>query len=568
MKKYSVLVRRALVFTAIVLILAVAVGLIAFFAAGNFLDARATQAELTAYQALLSESPPSERATLLVPPGIEVWLADRDGTRALVNAQAEIPEAVSAKITAALLGNESVSRMRLNGRACMLSVFKMEDSAAAIALPVSGGSRALAALIGAFSGLLCAFLAAWALKRPLLVRAVKPIMQLRDVAVAVANGDLSARCDESAPGELGELGRAINNLSSQLARNLYTLILERNRLQQMIDGLSEGVVAVDSEGGITHANPALEKLFARGKPGVHLPDARMRVIPDSSVWADFDSVIATGEPVTRNLTVQDRTLRLTVSPIIDEIGMTAGAVGLISDITQSERLERTRREYVSNVSHELRTPLTAVRALVEPLKEGMVTSEADRMRYYDIILREVLRLSRLINDQLELSRLQSGTIAIEKKRMTLDDLVYDVCDRYQSIAEEHGLSLEIPTDFAACPPVYANADRVEELLIILLDNAIKYTEKGSVRVSAEWDDTVVRLSVSDTGIGISEEDLPYVFDRFYKVDKAHSGKGSGLGLSIAQELITRMDEEISVGSEKDQGTTFTFTIHVYQKPAE
>ena len=568
MKKYSVLVRRALVFTAIVLILAVAVGLIAFFAAGNFLDARATQAELTAYQALLSESPPSERATLLVPPGIEVWLADRDGTRALVNAQAEIPEAVSAKITAALLGNESVSRMRLNGRACMLSVFKMEDSAAAIALPVSGGSRALAALIGAFSGLLCAFLAAWALKRPLLVRAVKPIMQLRDVAVAVANGDLSARCDESAPGELGELGRAINNLSSQLARNLYTLILERNRLRQMIDGLSEGVVAVDSEGGITHANPALEKLFARGKPGVHLPDARMRVIPESSVWADFDSVIATGEPVTRNLTVQDRTLRLTVSPIIDEIGMTAGAVGLISDITQSERLERTRREYVSNVSHELRTPLTAVRALVEPLKEGMVTSEADRMRYYDIILREVLRLSRLINDQLELSRLQSGTIAIEKKRMTLDDLVYDVCDRYQSIAEEHGLSLEIPTDFAACPPVYANADRVEELLIILLDNAIKYTEKGSVRVSAEWDDTVVRLSVSDTGISISEEDLPYVFDRFYKVDKAHSGKGSGLGLSIAQELITRMDEEISVGSEKDQGTTFTFTIHVYQKPAE
>ena len=568
MKKYSVLVRRALVFTAIVLILAVAVGLIAFFAAGNFLDARATQAELTAYQALLSESPPSERATLLVSPGIEVWLADRDGTRALANAQTDIPEAVSAKITAALLGNESVSRMRLNGRACMLSVFKMGDSAAAIALPVSGGSRALAALIGAFSGLLCAFLAAWTLKRPLLVRAVKPIMQLRDVAVAVANGDLSARCDESAPGELGELGRAINNLSSQLARNLYTLILERNRLRQMIDGLSEGVVAVESEGGITHTNPALEKLFARGKPGVHLPDARIRVIPDSSVWADFDSVIATGEPVSRNLNVQDRTLRLTVSPIIDEIGMTAGAVGLISDITQSERLERTRREYVSNVSHELRTPLTAVRALVEPLKEGMVTSEADRMRYYDIILREVLRLSRLINDQLELSRLQSGTIAIEKKRMTLDDLVYDVCDRYQSIAEEHELSLEIPTDFSACPPVYANADRVEELLIILLDNAIKYTEKGSVRLSAEWDDTVVRLSVSDTGIGISEEDLPYVFDRFYKVDKAHSGKGSGLGLSIAQELITRMDEEISVASEKDQGTTFTFTIHVYQKPAE
>ena len=261
-------------------------------------------------------------------------------------------------------------------------------------------------------------------------------------------------------------------------------------------------------------------------------------------------------------------LKLTITPIIDEIGVTAGAVGLISDITQSERLERTRREYVSNVSHELRTPLTAMRALVEPLKEGMVTSEADRMRYYDIILREVMRLSRLINDQLELSRLQSGTIAIEKKRMALDDLVYDVCDRYGSIAREHGLELNVPTDFSACPPVFANADRMEELLIILLDNAIKYTEKGSVSVSAVWDDELVRLSVRDTGIGIAEEDLPYVFDRFYKVDKAHSGKGSGLGLSIAKELLRRMGEDISVSSEKGVGTEFTFTIHVYRKPEE
>jgi signal transduction histidine kinase len=145
--------------------------------------------------------------------------------------------------------------------------------------------------------------------------------------------------------------------------------------------------------------------------------------------------------------------------------------------------------------------------------------------------------------------------------MTLDDLVYDVCDRYAAIAVEHNLELKIDTDFSACPPVYANADRVEQMLIILLDNAIKYTEEGWVAVSGQWDEDKVVLTVSDTGIGIEENDLPYVFDRFYKVDKAHSGKGSGLGLSIAKELLKRMDEDIWVRSEKGKGTAFSFTVH-------
>jgi len=190
------------------------------------------------------------------------------------------------------------------------------------------------------------------------------------------------------------------------------------------------------------------------------------------------------------------------------------------------------------------------------------------MRYYDIILREIMRLSRLINDQLELSRLQSGTLSIQKTMMPLDELVYDVCDRYTAIAEEHGLKLNVDTDFSQCPQVYANEDRVEQMLIILLDNAIKYTEKGSVSLSAKWDDEKVIVSVKDTGIGIEECDLPYVFDRFYKVDKAHSGKGSGLGLSIAKELLKRMDEDIWVKSEKGKGSEFSFTIHRNPPPAE
>ncbi len=423
------------------------------------------------------------------------------------------------------------------------------------------GAGRWASLIGLMAGFIVACLACWPLAKLLLMKSVRQISQLRDVAVRVAGGDFDAHGDESAPGELGELGKALNNLSYQLSRNMYMLIVERNRLKHMLNGLSEGIIAVDHEGQITHVNPAIARIFEQKKIALGLPDARMKHVPDQDVWHDFDGVIASGQPASRVFGYREMTIRLTITPIVDEIGAIAGAVGLFSDITQSERLERTRREYVSNVSHELRTPLTAVRALIEPLKEGLVTEESDRMRYYDIILREVMRLSRLINDQLELSRLQSGGVAIQKQRMPLDDLIYDVCDRYHSIAEEHGLELKIESELEDCPSVYGNPDRVEQMLIILLDNAIKYTESGSVSVKVDWDEEKVLITVRDTGIGIAEEDLPHVFERFYKVDKAHSGKGSGLGLSIARELLRRMDEEIWVESARGEGSAFTFTVH-------
>jgi len=171
-----------------------------------------------------------------------------------------------------------------------------------------------------------------------------------------------------------------------------------------------------------------------------------------------------------------------------------------------------------------------------------------------------MRLTRLISDLMELSRLQSGTVAIEKEKMQLDELLYDVCDRYSFTAAERGLSFDVKGDFAELPEVYTNPDRVEQLMVILLDNAIKYTEQGGLTVSSEFDGDKVTISVADTGIGIAEEDLPYVFDRFYKVDKAHSGKGSGLGLSIAKELWNWMGEELTVKSKKDKGTTFSFTV--------
>ncbi|MEE1200338.1 MAG: ATP-binding protein [Christensenellales bacterium] len=575
MKKQSVLIQRTLLFTAIVALSAVAAGLPVFLTVHSQTALRSAREVLSAHvRSLASKTANPEdsgrledQAATLAYLGGEIWLSDGRSTRSLTQTAFALPESADGSLSDALQGYETVHQMNVRNRSYAVIFTPVQNgegeiiAALVAALPAENGNAFVSLIAGMIAGLLAALLVGWALVQHLLKPVVFPISRLRDTAVAVASGRLDTRAREDYPGELGQLAKALNHVSTQLARNMYTLILERNRLRHMLDGLSEGIVAIDNTGAVTHTNPALDRMFTKQKPALHLPDARMKILPDKTVWEDFDEVIRTGTPLSRNLVVRDITLRLTITPIVDEIGAIAGAVGLISDITQMERLERTRREYVSNVSHELRTPLTAMRALVEPLKEGMVTSETDRMRYYDIILREIMRLSRLINDQLELSRLQSGSLAIQKSRIRLDDLIYDVCDRYISIAAEHGLTLNVLTDFSGFPVVYANADRVEQMLIILLDNAIKYTEKGAVNVSGVFDDEKVILSVSDTGVGIDDEDLPYVFDRFYKVDKAHSGKGSGLGLSIASELLKRMNEEIWVTSEKDKGSEFSFTIH-------
>lgn len=391
---------------------------------------------------------------------------------------------------------------------------------------------------------------------------LSPLTQISRVARDMAAGNLEARADEKAPGEIGDVGRSLNAMATQLAGSIYKTIVQRDRLEHIIDGLSEGIVSLDKDGHVQQFNPALERMFPNAD--VQTADPRMRLIPDERVWQDFDKALSTVEPVTHNIEMDgDRVIRLLITPIFDEMNACAGVVGLFSDVTQMERLERTRRDYVANVSHEMRTPLTAMRALIEPLKEGMVKTEEDRQRYYDIILRETMRLSRLISDLMELSRLQSGSLAIERSAFDVGELVMDVCDRYQSIAQEHGQSFQLLTDFNGCPEVYSNPDRVEQLMVILLDNAIKYTpEGGTVSVGASWNADKVTLFVRDTGIGIAKKDLPYVFDRFYKVDRAHSGKGSGLGLSIARELLHWMGEEIWVNSKEGLGSTFSFTVSV------
>lgn len=393
-------------------------------------------------------------------------------------------------------------------------------------------------------------------------RMVRPITRMRTVALTMAGGDLTARAEDGSNDEYGELGRALNYLSSELGSTISSLQMERNRLQSLINGLSEGIIAVDAKGATTLINPAVYGLLNLQSTNDNVRAAA----PD--VFAMFDQALSSAQAVKKTVWQGDVALHISVSPLLLQSGEVTGCVGIVSDVTSAERLEQTRRDYVANVSHELRTPLTAMRALIEPLRDGLVKTEEQRQQIYDVVLRETMRLSRLVNDMLELSRLQSGTASLSRSVFAPLPLFNLIHETYSAYAEDYQQTFvyDVPEDL---PSVWGNPDRTQQVLIVLLDNAFKYTpEGGVVTLSACAEGDVVRVRVRDTGVGIPAADLPHVFDRFYKVDKSHHSKGTGLGLAIAYEIMKHLGEEMSVTSEPGQGSCFTFTLHIAQGSAE
>ena len=378
---------------------------------------------------------------------------------------------------------------------------------------------------------------------------VRPIRQMNVTANAMAGGNFTAKAEEEGTDELMQLGRSLNHLSAALSATISDLTLEKNRLHAVINGIGEGIIAIDAEGKIIKTNSAALRLLG----GSYADD--ITALPAYRQAAEAIGCVLGGETVSKELKVRDRILRVAITPLTDG-GRGEGAVMLIRDITEASRLEQTRTEYVANVSHELRTPIASIRGLADALNDGLIKKDEDKARYYGYILRESMRLSRLIDDLLELSRLQSGTIAFKKQFISINELIEDVADRYVSAAREKGLNVEI--DIGEPYKVYTNPDRAEQVLVALTDNAIKYGGSGTLRFSTEKKSDCLYISVSNPG-SIADEDIDHVFERFYKADKSHAGQGTGLGLSIVNEVLELLGERIWVKSEN--GTvTFTFTL--------
>ena len=382
-------------------------------------------------------------------------------------------------------------------------------------------------------------------------RASRPSRIITEMAGRLKEGE-QVTLPENLPGrDMREIAAALNYMSRTVARSISDLKYEKETMALVLEGLTEGILAVDEKGKILHETAAAWQLLGSGEaPAYGAVMAALREDRPEDHWA-------------QKYFSGDRVLYFAISrlPQKDKTGQSRGTVALIRDITEQERLERTRHDYVANISHELRTPLASIRGLGEGLRDGLVTEAEDRKRYYNIIVQEVTRLSRLVNDMLELSSLQSNPAAFEMEKVDPNELIYDLHDRNGSLFAEKGLDFIRSLPEEPLPDILSNEDRLSQVLTIFLDNARKYTpEGGSVTLGAEQAGDGIRFFVRDTGIGMDEETQRLAFERFHQAERGRSDKGSGLGLSIAREVLQKMGVEIALQSAPGQGSEFSFVI--------
>ena len=373
----------------------------------------------------------------------------------------------------------------------------------------------------------------------LTVRIVRPVDTLVNAAERLSEGE-TVEISEKLPVELRPLGRAFNQSSQRLARSMGELTRERDTLSQVLEGLDEGVLAVDRSGDVLRENQAAVRLLG-GRNSKEYGDV-------------LECLRGTPEREPMQIQMDERTLLVLFRPLAD------GALAVMRDVTEAERLERTRRDYVANVSHELRTPLSSMRGLTEALRDGLVEKEEERQRYYGMLLNEVLRLSRLVNDLLELSSLQANPAAFETEEVELMEILYELHGRMQPLTKKKGLNLVLDAE-EDLPTVITNEDRLQQILTVFLDNAVKFTpEGGTVTLAAAREGRYVRLSVRDTGAGMDAYTVRHAFDRFHQADPSHGAAGSGLGLAIAREIAQRLNLHILVHSEVGRGSDFSFLL--------
>lgn len=275
----------------------------------------------------------------------------------------------------------------------------------------------------------------------------------------------------------------------------------------------------------------------------------------------FAGVLESGSSGSCVFTIDKLTVRAYVSPIVSSRTI-LGSVGILQDISQAEQLEKMRRDFVANVSHELRAPLTVIRGYTEALLDEVIDKKEEPDKYYQIIRQETLRLERLIIDLLDLSRLQSGKAELDMESVDLETISRSVLEKFTPLAGEKQVQLTLRSDFSPFL-VQGDGDRLEQLIIIFIDNALRHTyQGGKISINLKGEDREALVRISDTGEGIPEEDLPYIWERFYKVDKAHTPSlgGTGLGLYIAREIIHLHGGTTRVESKPGEGAAFEFTL--------
>lgn len=387
----------------------------------------------------------------------------------------------------------------------------------------------------------------------------RPLKAMNRTALEISGGNYSARTGIDQNDELGQLGKSLDLLAIKLGSTISQLFQEKGKLNDIISSISEGIIAFDSNLQPVSVNAALSHIMSRPNP-YSIEEVKID-LDILEIGDQINNVMRERNPSKILKDWQGKKLVFTFSTITDNQGSITGSVALVRDISERERLDQLRRDFVANVSHEFRTPLTVIRGSLEAMVDGTVVNDAEIKRYHQRMLSETRGLERLVGDLLELSRLQSGKISINKERIHIPSLITDVVKSLQTLANKKRIKLEfnMSQDF---PPFLGDYDRLRQLIVIFMDNAIKYSPDNT-QVFIETgvtDNTSLFIRIRDQGYGIDTELLGKIWDRFYKVDLARKESGTGLGLAIAKHLIELQNGEVSVESELHKGTVIELRL--------
>lgn len=395
----------------------------------------------------------------------------------------------------------------------------------------------------------------------------KPIQELTKAVRDIEGGNFSRRITNLPKDEFEELGISFNEMAKQLQQSMETLKIQNVKLETILNSMPEGIIAVNTKKDIMLINPSAREIFKIKEDERVIGKNILENIRNNQFYKIINHILISDEDGPMEIEIDSpkkKVLRISSSPIryIAKYERIKGVILIIEDITQLRKLENVRKDFVANVSHELKTPITSIRGFIETLRSGEVEDENIQKRFLEIIDFESERLIRLVEDILTLSNLENNAEPVTMNKIEIKETLNEIISIMTQLAMKKNIIISSDIEDGMLPLHFAK-DKFKQMMINLIDNAIKYTpEGGKVKINVYQNKNQVEIEVKDTGIGIPKEDIPRLFERFYRVDKARSRSagGTGLGLAIVKHILELMNGKIKVESELGKGTSFILSI--------